>query len=50
MDNISLWLDLRILLKTVWVALRRTGVNAPGYSTMPRFDEIMARREGAEDD
>ena len=49
-DNISLWLDLRILLKTVWVALRRTGVNAPGYSTMPRFDEIMARREGAEDD
>ena len=48
-DNMRLWLDAKILLKTVWVALRGEGVNAPGYSTMPRFDEIMARREGAED-
>ncbi len=48
-DNLSLWLDIKISLKTVLVALRGNGVNAPGCSTMPRFDEIMARREGAED-
>ncbi len=48
-DNISLGLDFKILAKTVWVTLRGEGVNAPGHSTMPRFDEIMARREGAED-
>lgn len=49
-DNLSLSLDIKILLKTAWVALRGSGVNAPGHATMPRFDEIMARREGAEDD
>ena len=45
----SLGLDFKILAKTFWVTLRGDGVNAPGHSTMPRFDEIMARREGAED-
>ena len=49
-DNLSLSLDFKILMKTIWVAIQGKGVNAPGYSTMPRFDEIMARREGAEDD
>ena len=48
-DNMSLGLDFKILAKTFWVTLRGDGVNAPGHSTMPRFDEIMARREGAED-
>jgi lipopolysaccharide/colanic/teichoic acid biosynthesis glycosyltransferase/glycosyltransferase involved in cell wall biosynthesis len=49
-DNMSLLLDFKILLKTIWVAARGEGVSAPGYSTMPRFDEIVTRREGAEDD
>lgn len=48
-DNLSLWLDLRIILKTFWIALTGAGVNAPGHATMPRFDEVVARREGAED-
>ena len=48
-DNVSLGLYFKILAKTFWVTLRGDGVNAPGHSTMPRFDEIMARREGAED-
>jgi lipopolysaccharide/colanic/teichoic acid biosynthesis glycosyltransferase len=48
-DNLSLWLDVKILFKTAWIALLGRGVNAPGHATMPRFDEIMARREGAED-
>ena len=48
-DNLSLWLDLKIILKTFWVTVTGAGVNAPGHATMPRFDEVVARREGAED-
>jgi lipopolysaccharide/colanic/teichoic acid biosynthesis glycosyltransferase len=48
-DNLSFWLDLKILAKTLWVALRGTGVSAQDHATMPRFDEVMARRQGAED-
>ena len=48
-DHVSLWLDAKILLLTVWTTLARRGISAPGHATMPRFDEIMARREGAED-
>ena len=48
-DNLSLWLDFKIILKTFWIAITGEGVNAPGHATMPRFDEVVARREGAED-
>jgi lipopolysaccharide/colanic/teichoic acid biosynthesis glycosyltransferase len=36
-DHLSLALDLRILWQTVWMALRREGVNAPGQATMEEF-------------
>ena len=36
-DHHSLWLDLRILVLTVWQVLRRHGVSAPGDATMPEF-------------
>ncbi|MGE4062605.1 MAG: sugar transferase [Rhodospirillaceae bacterium] len=48
-DNLSFWLDLKILAKTVWVALSGRGVSADDHATMPRFDEVMAKRQGAED-
>ena len=48
-DNVGLWLDLKIILKTLWVVLTAEGVNAEGHATMPRFDEIVARSQGAED-
>ena len=48
-DNLSLWLDLKILMKTLWIAVSGKGISAEGHATMPRFDEIMARRQGAED-
>jgi lipopolysaccharide/colanic/teichoic acid biosynthesis glycosyltransferase len=48
-DNVDLGLDLNILLKTFWIAVTGHGVSAEGHATMPRFDEIMARRQGAED-
>lgn len=49
-DHLTLWLDLKILWDTVGVVLKGKGVSAAGHATMPRFDEIMARRQGAEDD
>jgi len=49
-DHLSLNFDCRILWETVGVVLKGSGVSAKGHATMPRFDEIMARREGAEDD
>lgn len=36
-DNRSLRLDLRILLATVAVVLRRSGIAAPGHATMPEM-------------
>ena len=50
MDHLGLGLDLKILWDTVGVVFKGSGVSAKGHATMPRFDEIMARREGAEDD
>lgn len=48
-DNVSFWLDIKIILKTFWSAATGKGVSADDHATMPRFDEIMARRQGAED-
>lgn len=36
-DNWSLWLDIKILLSTIWLVLRRRGVAAEGHVTMPEF-------------
>lgn len=49
-DHLNFGLDLKILWETVGVVFKGKGVSAEGHATMPRFDEIMARREGAEDE
>lgn len=36
-DHRSFWLDLRILLQTLWTVLARTGISSPGEATMPEF-------------
>jgi len=36
-DHQSLMLDLRILFKTAWQALRREGISSSGHATMPEF-------------
>lgn len=36
-ENWSLWLDLRILCRTLVKVLAREGINAAGSETMPRF-------------
>ncbi|TVP43097.1 MAG: sugar transferase [Gemmatimonadales bacterium] len=35
--NHDLWLDLKILCRTLLAVVRRDGVNNPGHATMPRF-------------
>lgn len=37
-ENWSLWLDLKILFRTVLTVLRSEGVSAPGHETMPKFE------------
>lgn len=37
-DNLSFTLDVKLAARSVWRALRREGVNAPGHATMPRFE------------
>jgi lipopolysaccharide/colanic/teichoic acid biosynthesis glycosyltransferase len=36
-ENWSLWLDLKLLIGTAWAVLKREGISAEGYTTMPRF-------------
>jgi len=36
-DHWSLWLDIKILIVTVWKILRREGINQPGQATMKEF-------------
>jgi lipopolysaccharide/colanic/teichoic acid biosynthesis glycosyltransferase len=36
-DHCSLWLDLKILVLTVWKVLRREGINQPGFATAEEF-------------
>lgn len=36
-ENRSLWLDLRILLLTLWRVVRREGISQEGHVTMERF-------------
>jgi sugar O-acyltransferase (sialic acid O-acetyltransferase NeuD family) len=37
-DNVSLWLDLKILCMTIGTIFGRKGISAEGHSTMPDFD------------
>lgn len=36
-DNRSIWLDLKIILITAWMIIRREGINQPGQPTMEEF-------------
>jgi sugar transferase EpsL len=46
-DHWSLWLDMRILVRTIWTVVRRDGITAAGHATMPRFDEGNHTPSGA---
>ena len=36
-ENQSFWLDIRILLLTIWKVMKREGVSHKKFSTMPQF-------------
>lgn len=40
-DHRSFWLDVWILLLTVWKVIRREGISHPGEATMPEFRGIV---------
>ena len=42
-DDRSLWLDVRILVRTLWVMVRREGISMQGHATAPRFEGGEAR-------
>lgn len=42
-DNQSLWLDLKIIVLTVFAVMTRRGISAADHVTMPRFDETLSR-------
>ena len=36
-DNQSLWLDLKIIVMTIWKSIRREGISQSGHATMEEF-------------
>jgi len=36
-DHLTCWLDLKIVILTVWRILRRDGINEPGQATAQEF-------------
>jgi len=36
-DHRSFWLDIKILFRTLWKAIKREGISAPGSATAPEF-------------
>ena len=49
-DHRSLWLDVRILVRTVWVTVTRRGVSLEGHATTPRFQGEQGSREDGQAD
>lgn len=44
-ENQSLWLDFKILVLTVWKALKREGITRPGWATTEEFWGVLGRPE-----
>ena len=45
LDTSSLWLDIKIIMKTVMVVLKRDGVKTDGYATFLRFDDYRKEKK-----
>jgi lipopolysaccharide/colanic/teichoic acid biosynthesis glycosyltransferase len=45
-DNRTFWLDLKILVLTVWKALKREGISEPGHVTMQEFRGVTHAENG----
>lgn len=45
-DNWTIWLDIRIILRTLVMVIKREGISAEGHATMPEF---MGSEKGGDD-
>ncbi|MEL7310265.1 MAG: sugar transferase [Pseudomonadota bacterium] len=45
-DTQSIWLDLKIMVRTVWIVVSRHGVSAEGHATMPPFYRDVRSSDG----
>jgi len=45
-DHQSLWLDLKILVQTVWKVVRRDDISAEAHVTMPEFQGTLSAEDG----
>lgn len=43
-ENVSLWLDLRIFFKTIVKVVKSEGISAEGHATMPKFSEYIEKK------
>lgn len=46
-DNVSLWLDLKILFLTAWKVLKKEGISQDGHATMPEFTGLVAQEKSS---
>jgi len=42
-DNWSIWLDIKIIVITIWKILKREGINQEGQATMEEFNPKIAQ-------
>ena len=47
-QHVSLWLDLQILVMTVWKVVRSEGISAEGHATMPKFSDYIEKKRRSE--
>jgi sugar transferase EpsL len=46
-DHHNLWLDVKIIVRTLLIVLRREGISAAGDATMPEFMGTESSRQGS---
>jgi len=44
-DHMSFWLDMKILILTLWKVLKQEGISAEGHATMPKFDGTKVKAD-----
>jgi sugar transferase EpsL len=49
-DNMSFWLDLRIIVLTIWKILKREGISQPGHTTAQEYMGSHAKALSADCD
>jgi sugar transferase EpsL len=45
-ENLSIWLDLRIILLTLKTVIRREGISHEGHATMPIYQGVQSNDKG----